>query len=90
MMLGRNNVSMRIEENGGEIRVRAGPFEENNRFSLHELQGLGMEREGLSLREDEIGGFIVVRVWLRSVDLEIALEPGDDGRIVICSEWGEE
>lgn len=90
MMLSRNNVGVGVEEDGGEIRVRAGPFEENNRFPLDELEGLGMERDGLSLRDDEIGSFIVVRVWLGGVDLEVALEPGDDRRVIICSECGEE
>ena len=90
MMLRRNNVSVGIEKDGGETRVRAGPFEENKRFSLDELQGLGMEREGLSLRDDEIGGFIVFRVWLCGVDLEVALKPGDDRRIVNCCDGGEE
>lgn len=51
------------------------------------------EGKGFGLREYEIGCLVITRVGMRSVDLEILLEPRHDGRrifsIQLKKEYGE-
>lgn len=78
VVLGRNDVGVRIEEDRREIGVRTRPFEEDQRLALHEFNCLGFEGEGFGLGDDEIGSFVVVGVRLDGVNLKVLLEPGYD------------
>ena len=74
-VLGGDHVGVGVEEEGGESGVGAGPFEEDEGLPWDELEGLGVEREGLGLGEDEIGCFAVLGVGEGGVDPEVLLEP---------------
>ena len=78
VMFGRNDVGVGVEEDGREVGVGAWPFHEDEWLALDELDGLGLEGEGVSLRREELGGFVVARGGLGGVDLEVLLEPGYD------------
>lgn len=75
VVLGRNDVGVGVEEDGGERRVGAWPCEEEERLAGDELEGLGLEGEGVGLRENEIGSFVVLGIRLGCVDLKVLLKP---------------
>lgn len=75
VVLGRDDVGVGVEEDGGERRVGAWPFEEEERLAGDELEGLGLEREGVGLRENEIRCFLVLGIRMGCVDLKVFLEP---------------
>lgn len=75
VVLGRNDVCVGVEEDGGERRVGAWPFEEEERLAGDKLEGLGLEGEGVGLRENEIGCFVVLGIRLGCVDLKVLLKP---------------
>lgn len=75
VVLGWNDVGVRVEKDGGERRIGAGPFEEDERLARDELESLRLEGEGSGLGEDEICCFAVQGLRLRRVDLKVALEP---------------
>lgn len=75
VVLGRDDVGVGVEEDGGERRVGSGPFEEDERLAGDKLEGLGIEGEGVGLRQNEIGCFLVLGLRLGCVDLKVPLKP---------------
>lgn len=77
VVLGRNDVGVGIEKNGGEGGVGAGPFEEDKMLAGDELDSLGFKGEGLGLGENEIRCFAVLGILVGRVDSAVSLELRD-------------
>lgn len=53
-MFRRNDVGVGVEKDGREVRFGAWPFEKDEWLSFYEFDGLGFERKGVGLGNEEI------------------------------------
>lgn len=79
--LRRHDVSVGVEEYGGERRPPPGPPQQQQGLPGHELQRARLEPGLGGLVKEEGHGRGVVGRRLRRVDAEVLLEPGDRLRI---------
>lgn len=74
LLLDRDDVGVGVEENRGEVRIRALPLEKDDRLALDEFQGPGLKRERFGLGKDEISRLTVVWMRMGCTDLKVLLE----------------
>lgn len=75
--LGRNDIGVGVEEDGGEGGDAAGPLEEEEWLAGGELEDVGLEAEVVGLGAEEADGGGVVGVRLGGVDPEVLPESGN-------------
>lgn len=77
-----DDVSVGVQEEGGEGGKTARPRKKNEGLAGSELQGFGLKADGGGLGEKKVGGSGVVRRRVGGVNAKVFLE-ADDDRIAI-------